>query len=615
MKYIIQTLFSVFLFLSIHFAFAQKTGRIQSSRYLIDEKVSHSSFQATFIGKDISENTLREYLKSKIQNIQGKNVSLQLLHKIESPGGMHYTFEQWFNNIKIFRSQVKVNMDKNGNIKSVFDHTFEVTETLDDFNKLHSVFNSLPINELADDYKKEFIYFPVEKNLIPALRLEIIKGDNYFEIIYDGEGNIIYQRDIALYFHFQVPEDSIVNASIFLPDPLTTANVSYGVPYNDNNNTDVFELNAERKSVSLKVNYDTAATVFRLESPFVIITEHSSPVIPPITSTVPDFSITRSQSGFEDINAFYHISNFHSYIQSLGFGNLVNYQIPVDVHALNGQDNSNFIAFSNPPKLNFGEGGVDDAEDADVIIHEYGHAVSHSAAPFTNNGTERNALDEALGDYFASSYSRNINPFQWGNVFSWDGHNEFWNGRSSVSTDHYPENLQNDLYADADIWSSTMMEIWEDIGRENSDALQLQTIFGFGSGMSMKDAARLVIQADSALNNGAYYYQICDRFYNRGLIDICMTGIGKNIDPENSVQLLNTENFATGKGNAILRFNKPGEAIIQIFDVTGKLLFRKELKNENEFIIKGKGDELASGMYFLNVLSEKNSVNFKIAKH
>lgn len=596
--------FSFCFFLS---SFAQKNSRTPDSAYPIDGKSCLTSFQTVYLGKENMEERLNSFLASKIPALQEKNASLRLQHKIESPGGIHFTFEQLYKGFRIFRSQVKVTMDRSGNITSVFDHSFEVSETTDDFSTLEKVFLSLPMDELADHYKKELVYFPGEKNMIPALRLEISQKDDYYEILYDGNGQVIYDHDLAAY---SSPPDSIVSAAIFLPDPLTTASAIYGVPYSDNNNSDVTELNAERKIVSVKVKYDTSASLFRLESPFVKITEHSSPSILPVTSPVPDFSFTRAQSGFEDINVFYHISNFHEYMQGLGFGNLVNYAISVDAHALNGQDNSNFIAFPNP-RLNFGEGGVDDAEDADVIIHEYGHAISNSAAPNTNFGTERSALDEALGDYLASSYSRSINPFNWENVFSWDGHNEFWNGRLSISTDHYPEDMQNDLYGDADIWSSTMMEIWEDIGRENADALQFQALYGYSSGMSMSDAARLVIQADSALNNGAFYPQLCARFYNRGLVNGCETGIHKIADDETGIQLLNAERFASGN-DAILRFKKPVNAEIRMFDINGKLVFRQMKGHAAEIYISGKN--LAAGMYFLHVASEKPARNFKLVK-
>ena len=72
-------------------------------------------------------------------------------------------------------------------------------------------------------------------------------------------------------------------------------------------------------------------------------------------------------------------------------------------------DQSVFIGNSGNSYLLFGEGGVDDAEDADVIIHEYAHAISYAASPETNSGTERRGLDEGLGDYFAAIYSYQYN--------------------------------------------------------------------------------------------------------------------------------------------------------------------------------------------------------------
>jgi len=201
-------------------------------------------------------------------------------------------------------------------------------------------------------------------------------------------------------------------------------------------------------------------------------------------------------------------------MQSLGFTNLVDYQIGVDAHALNGDDQSIFSSNS----LLFGEGGVDDAEDADVIIHEYGHAILSSAAPGTWSGFERQSLEEGLGDYLATSYSRDINPFNWQNMFSWDGHNPFWNGRNTASTKLYPTDLGFDMHLASEIWSSALMQIWGDIGRTTTDQILLQSLYSYAAGMTMVDAAYLFLQADSLLNGGVNYCVIYQRFEDRGFL-------------------------------------------------------------------------------------------------
>ena len=62
-------------------------------------------------------------------------------------------------------------------------------------------------------------------------------------------------------------------------------------------------------------------------------------------------------------------------------------------------DNSFYSSSSG--SLVFGEGCVDDAEDADVIIHELGHGIHDW---ITQGGLSQvNGLSEGTGDYFAQS--------------------------------------------------------------------------------------------------------------------------------------------------------------------------------------------------------------------
>ena len=97
-------------------------------------------------------------------------------------------------------------------------------------------------------------------------------------------------------------------------------------------------------------------------------------------------------------------------------------------HGFQGKDNSHYSPTGN--WISFGTGGVDDAEDPDVIWHEYGHAIQYSFAAGWGDG-ECAALGEGYADYWAASYSRwagqwtkDDAPYSW--VYKWDGHNEFW---------------------------------------------------------------------------------------------------------------------------------------------------------------------------------------------
>ena len=51
--------------------------------------------------------------------------------------------------------------------------------------------------------------------------------------------------------------------------------------------------------------------------------------------------------------------------------------------------------------ITFGKGGVDDAEDAEVIVHEYGHSVQDDQVPGFGPRLEAGSIGEAFGDYLA----------------------------------------------------------------------------------------------------------------------------------------------------------------------------------------------------------------------
>ncbi|HEB84153.1 MAG TPA: T9SS type A sorting domain-containing protein [Bacteroidetes bacterium] len=302
------------------------------------------------------------------------------------------------------------------------------------------------------------------------------------------------------------------------PDPLTTAGVNYGTAgYTDNNDADSPQLNDERVTVTLR-DITLDGGVYHLSGPYVTIADFESPSVAPVTSIDPDnFIYTRTQSGFEDVMAYYHIDHAQRHIQDLGFTNIQNLSINVDPHGLNGSDNSHYIPSQN--RIAWGEGGVDDAEDADVLYHEYGHAVQIGTVGAGQwSGGETGALGEGFGDYWAGTFSQRISDYHSEWVFNWDGHNPFWPGRVLNYSGHYPDDWTGQIHTDGQIWSSALWNIRAEIGADTMDALVLQSHYYLSSGATMPDNAQAVLQADMELFGGVDEAAIGAEFIARGLI-------------------------------------------------------------------------------------------------
>jgi len=253
----------------------------------------------------------------------------------------------------------------------------------------------------------------------------------------------------------------------------------------------------------------------------------------------------RSQAQFEEVNAYFHIDRSQRYLQSLGFTGsrrIVGYSIPVDAHAANGTDNSFFVPDAQGTgALFFGDGGTDDAEDSDIMLHEFGHAIQESIAPGAFGGTsssQSRALGEGFGDYwsFSSTYVQTLpsgrDPFCIGD---WDA--RCWNDDPSQLCGYPPgsdclrrvdstktmadfivsENPGTE-HRNGEIWSSALREIFMALGRQKTDTLVLEATFGVPTGPSYAQMAQKLLGADGALNGGANTAVICKAMTTRGIL-------------------------------------------------------------------------------------------------
>lgn len=322
-----------------------------------------------------------------------------------------------------------------------------------------------------------------------------------------SENQVVDEIDLNLHY-----TDTTVQVRVFNPDPLSPNGYSYGGIYTDMNdgNANVLDsLTAIRNVTVDKVNN----TVY-LRNQYLEVIDFDSPNIS-ISQNPSQWLSGRTSDEFEQVMVAYHITEQNKYLEALGYDSILNYAIHVDPQALNGQDNSMFNWGTTPPRLFFGEGGVDDAEDADVIIHELGHAISHGAAPGTTIGTERRTFDEALGDYFAERYGRLLGVTS-SRIFDWDGNNTFWNGRSAIydGSKNYNNLTFLSIYQHTDLMVSAMLEFSasSNVNDSTADKIVLESLYQLMSYESLRDIAENMISADSLITGGSNFTEIHNAF-------------------------------------------------------------------------------------------------------
>lgn len=247
---------------------------------------------------------------------------------------------------------------------------------------------------------------------------------------------------------------------------------------------------------------------------------------PPAYSPDNLFYYGRDDDRFEQVMAYFWVTEAQKYIQSLGFGDTLR---PVNMESQDirinqwGVDNS--YSWDKHDLLRFGKGGVDDAEDAEVILHEYGHAIQDSQqTPFGFGGSlEAGAIGEGFGDYWAVTVSDLIAPTadpacvaDWDSV-SYTLEEPHCLRRVDLNL-HYPEDLNGRIHHDGQIWSRALWDIRADLGHVMADTIILEAQFGFAPDTSMRDAALATVDAAKRLYDQDVANKVQAAFVARGIL-------------------------------------------------------------------------------------------------
>lgn len=563
-----------------------------------------------------NEKGIQDYLFAEFIELNQPSISLQLTYRKNTKHAQYFSYEILYKQLPIFNNSIKLVVDNYYKVISIKKEINQIL-VLDNFN-FDSEFKQWIEKDVStfipQIWKNEKIKTSAQLKLFfqeenPQIVLQINAWNQSLDqtILVDINRNVLLEKNHAL----NLLKDTTVSAKVFKPDPLTTLNKTYGGIYIDSNDANGSWMNSAYFTFAIPATFDDANNTFYLENKFVTIDDFESPTIAAATSSTQNFIFTRNQSGFEDCNIVYHISNFQNYISSIGYDTLMQDGITVDAHGQFGADNSVFMRNAGSPTLSFGTGGVDDAEDADVIIHEYCHGISWSANANDNFSNERSGLDEGIADYFATSYSREMNNFNWQNMFSWDGHNEFWIGRIANTTDNYG-NTTN-IYKLGEIWNSAMSASWTDLGNIVVDKLMLESLHFFTNNTTLPEAAIYVLKADTLLFNGINSPILCANFKARNILgNDCLPVSVESIQKENSIKIKNSLEFANGSNPLIISFDKIETGSYIITDFLGNKINFGKFQSSKEVSIFS--DNLKAGIYLLTVNLNSKTQTIKIAK-
>jgi len=250
---------------------------------------------------------------------------------------------------------------------------------------------------------------------------------------------------------------------------------------------------------------------------------------------------------FEEVMVYRHLDAVQRKIQALGFAGdrgILDHAIPAHAHYYSGCN-----AFYDPVDrgLHFGDsnaGGcspdTDAAEDGDVIVHEYGHAIQDNQVPAWGFGAplaveQAAAMGEGFGDFLAAAVFADPCIGEWFSVGQTDcaGSPGL---RTLDNTNHYPEDFEAcrpagppgqpaEPHCAGLIWGGALWDLVEGLGNDQAArdlalTLVLDSHFYLDPQATFAEAAAAIRLVDEILYQGGHTSVIDSVFAARGISDL-----------------------------------------------------------------------------------------------
>lgn len=439
----------------------------------------------------------------------------------ESLGASTVLFQQRFEGTPVHGGWVAVRINNQNRVFMVNNDTVPVSRLKQKVSKAKAMM--LPsskidaiikrkINEygkLNSKIKKELMIYALKGNFRRAWKIKFgIKNPAASLLLFvdAANGHIIEERNVL--------RKALGRGLVFMPNPVVSLN-------NDN----LFDLKDKDQDIFKKAyrivelldlnpggylkgpHADTAGTQKRARS------------------SNNEFIYHRTDNRFEEVMAYYYVDSVQRYIQSLGFvkgKGILNHPIKINAHG-GREDNSYYDPSPGRQDITYGDGGVDDAEDAEVILHEYGHAVQDAIIPGFGQSHEGRAIGEGFGDYLAGSFFCQLKtPERKLKIAEWDAKGMEGGPQECLrkldSDKCYPKDMEGEEHSDGEIWSACLWQVRQLLGRTKADTVILESHFYLSQYSDFKDAAEAILMAEKNLFGGKKSKGLQKIFKTRGIL-------------------------------------------------------------------------------------------------
>ena len=236
-------------------------------------------------------------------------------------------------------------------------------------------------------------------------------------------------------------------------------------------------------------------------------------------------NLTPASAQFNQANVYWGFDFAHSVFETIGFGAasdspVMNYSAPFyahnspDVGSGGNVDNSHFSQNGDAGgtgHLCFGTGGVDDAEDQEIVWHEYGHAVLEHQRPPMNQNVTGEGMGEGFGDYLAGSMSKRLPGGQTYHVTvgEWDATSYNAGGsphpflRKLDNPTFWENRPGSGVHAPGETWSHPLFDIDNQVGPDVALTVILEGNFLLDNSPTQAEGAVAMVTASQMIFGGA----------------------------------------------------------------------------------------------------------------